>query len=72
MAMAFAIKDGVPSLRFETRSTASMLFRHVDLDRNSRKFEPHVDHRITGCTVWEQRHIHAANTYARADEGAFR
>jgi Protein of unknown function (DUF3047) len=32
MDMAFAIKDGVPSLRFETRSTASMLFRHVDLD----------------------------------------
>jgi hypothetical protein len=32
MQMAFAVKDGVPSLRFETRSTASMLFRHVDLD----------------------------------------
>lgn len=32
MEMAFAIKDGVPSLRFETRSTASMLFRHVDLN----------------------------------------
>src|SRR5260221_69230 len=29
---AFAVKDGVPALRFETRSTASMLFRHVDLD----------------------------------------
>jgi hypothetical protein len=32
MQMAFATKDGVPSLRFETRSTASMLFRRVDLD----------------------------------------
>jgi hypothetical protein len=32
MQMAFALKDGVPSLRFETRSTASMLFRHVDFD----------------------------------------
>jgi hypothetical protein len=32
MQMAFAVKDGVPSLRFETRSTTSMLFRHVDLD----------------------------------------
>ncbi len=32
MQMAFAVKGGVPSLRFETRSTASMLFRHVDLD----------------------------------------
>src|SRR3989442_724563 len=32
MQMAFAVKDGVPALRFETRSTASMLFRHVDLD----------------------------------------
>jgi len=30
--MAFAVKDGVPALRFETSSTASMLFRHVDLD----------------------------------------
>jgi len=32
MQMAFVVKDGVPALRFETRSTASMLFRHVDLD----------------------------------------
>src|SRR5260370_26469980 len=32
MQVAFAVKEGVPSLRFETRSTASMLFRHVDLD----------------------------------------
>jgi Protein of unknown function (DUF3047) len=32
MQMVFAVKDGVPALRFETRSTASMLFRHVDLD----------------------------------------
>jgi len=31
MQMAFAVKDGVPALRFETSSTASMLFRHVDL-----------------------------------------
>ena len=32
MQMVFAVKDDVPSLRFETRSTASMLFRHVDLE----------------------------------------
>jgi hypothetical protein len=32
MQMAFAVKDGVPAMRFETRSTASMLFRHVDFD----------------------------------------
>jgi Protein of unknown function (DUF3047) len=32
MQTAFAVKDGVPALRFETRSTASMLFRPVDLD----------------------------------------
>ena len=32
MQTAFAVKDGVPALRFETQSTASMLFRHVDLD----------------------------------------
>jgi hypothetical protein len=31
MQMAFVVKEGVPSLRFETRSTASMLFRHIDL-----------------------------------------
>jgi hypothetical protein len=32
MQMAFAVKEGVPALRLETRSTASMLFRHVDFD----------------------------------------
>jgi hypothetical protein len=32
MEMVFAVKDGVPSLRFETWSTASMLFRHIDFD----------------------------------------
>ena len=32
MTMAFAVKDGVPSLRFETRDSASMLFRAVDID----------------------------------------
>ena len=32
MQMAFATKDGVPALRCETRSSASMLFRHVDID----------------------------------------
>jgi hypothetical protein len=32
MTMAFAVKDGVPSMRFETRDTASMLFRAVDVD----------------------------------------
>lgn len=32
MQMAFAAKDGVAALRFETRSSASMLIRHVDLD----------------------------------------
>ena len=32
MQMAFAAKDGVPALRLETRSSASMLFRHVDFD----------------------------------------
>jgi hypothetical protein len=32
MTMAFAIKDGVPSMRFETHDSASMLFRHVDID----------------------------------------
>jgi hypothetical protein len=30
--MAFAVKDGVPSMRFETDDSASMLFRHVDID----------------------------------------
>jgi Protein of unknown function (DUF3047) len=38
MQMAFAVKDGVPSLRLETRSTASMLFRHVDLDLADYRF----------------------------------
>jgi hypothetical protein len=32
MTMAFAVKDGVPSMRFETRASASMLFREVDID----------------------------------------
>jgi hypothetical protein len=32
MTMAFAVKDGVPSMRFETHDSASMLFRHVDID----------------------------------------
>lgn len=32
MAMAFTVKDGVPALRFETRDSASMLVRHVDID----------------------------------------
>jgi hypothetical protein len=32
MTMAFTVKDGVPSMRFETRGSASMLFRHVDID----------------------------------------
>jgi hypothetical protein len=32
MTMAFALKDGVPSMRFETHDSASMLFRHVDND----------------------------------------
>ena len=32
MSMAFAVKDGVPSMRFETHDSASMLFRHVDVD----------------------------------------
>jgi len=31
MTMAFAVKDGVPSMRFETRDSASMLFRQVDI-----------------------------------------
>ena len=30
--MAFAVKDGVPSMRFETHDSASMLFRQVDVD----------------------------------------
>ena len=32
MTMAFAVKDGVLSMRFETRDSASMLFRDVDID----------------------------------------
>jgi Protein of unknown function (DUF3047) len=32
MQMGFAVKDDVPSARFETNSSASMLFRHVDFD----------------------------------------
>jgi hypothetical protein len=32
MQISFATKDGVPALRCETRSSASMLFRHVDID----------------------------------------
>jgi hypothetical protein len=32
MTMAFAVKDGVPSMRFETHDSGSMLFRHVDID----------------------------------------
>jgi hypothetical protein len=32
MTMGFTVKDGVPSMRFETHDSASMLFRHVDID----------------------------------------
>jgi Protein of unknown function (DUF3047) len=32
MTMAFVVKDGVPSMRFETHDSAWMLFRHVDID----------------------------------------
>jgi hypothetical protein len=32
MQMSFALKDGVPAIRLETRSSASMLFRHVEID----------------------------------------
>ena len=32
MSMAFAVKDGVQSMQFETQDSASMLFRHVDID----------------------------------------
>jgi hypothetical protein len=32
MSMASAVKDGVPSMRFETHDSASMLFRDVDID----------------------------------------
>ena len=33
MTMAFTVKDRVPSVRFETRDSASMLIRHVDIER---------------------------------------
>src|SRR6201982_4184366 len=32
MTMSFGVKDGVPGMRFETHDSASMLFRHVDID----------------------------------------
>jgi len=32
MTMSLAVKDGVPSMRFETHDSASMLFRHVEID----------------------------------------
>ena len=32
MSMSFTVKDGVPSMRFESDDGASMLFRHVDID----------------------------------------
>ncbi len=32
MTLSFAVKDGVPALKMATRGTASMLFRHVDID----------------------------------------
>jgi hypothetical protein len=32
MTMAFTVKEGVPSMQFETHDSASMLFRHVDID----------------------------------------
>jgi hypothetical protein len=32
MTMSFAVKDGVPSMRFETHDRASMLFRAVDIE----------------------------------------
>ena len=32
MTMAFTVKDGMPSMRFETYDSGSMLFRHVDID----------------------------------------
>src|SRR5262249_25915898 len=32
MTMAVTVKDGVPSMRFETHDSGSMLFRHVDID----------------------------------------
>ena len=32
LTMAFTVKEGVQSMRFETHDSASMLFRHVDVD----------------------------------------
>src|ERR1700756_4204888 len=32
MTMSFTVQDGVPGMRFETDDSASMLFRHVDID----------------------------------------
>jgi hypothetical protein len=32
MTMAFTVKGGVPSMRFEIHDSGSMLFRHVDID----------------------------------------
>jgi hypothetical protein len=32
MTMAFTVKEGVQSMRFETHDSASMLVRHVDID----------------------------------------
>jgi len=32
MTMSFTVKDGVPSMRFETRDNASMLFRAIHID----------------------------------------
>jgi hypothetical protein len=41
MTMSFAVKDGVPGMRFETHDSASMLFRSVDIDRASgRRLRP--------------------------------
>jgi len=31
-ALSFAVKDGVPALRFATKASASMLFRRIDID----------------------------------------
>jgi hypothetical protein len=32
MTIGFAVKDGTPAIRLATHGTASMLFRHVDID----------------------------------------
>ena len=37
MTMAFTVKDGVPSMRFETHDSASMLLRRVDIDASREK-----------------------------------